>query len=207
MLEAADSAFRRRGGIAAYLVAGLSIVYAVVYLGFVRTDASNATASALAWALIAAGALAGALSTTALASFIGGANGTFLAALGVGYSLLAAAHGAYAAIGDAQGFADLDLSPTDPRGFATFGLAGAWMLLAGLELRRRTDLRRVYWQLALAGGVDLIVLFVATILGATPLIILTGGLASVLLGPAFWLMTGRLLTAEPIAPTDATTFR
>ena len=107
MLEAAESAFRRRGGIAAYLVAGLSIVYAVVYLGFVRTDASNATASALAWALIAAGALAGALSTTALASFIGGANGTFLAALGVGYSLLAAAHGAYAAIGDAQGFADL----------------------------------------------------------------------------------------------------
>jgi hypothetical protein len=197
VLEAADGAFRRRGGIAAYLVAAFSIAYAIVYLGLVRTDATNAGAATLSWALIAAGAFAAALATAALASFIGGAAGTFLAALGVGYSLLAAAHGAFAAIGIAQGFADLDLSPTDPRGFATFGLAGAWMLLAGLELRQRTDLRRMYWQLAVAGGIDLIVLFIATVVGSTLLILVTGGLASVILGPAFWLMTGRLLTAEP----------
>ncbi|MDQ2951216.1 MAG: hypothetical protein M3R54_03025, partial [Chloroflexota bacterium] len=161
---------------------------------------SNAGAATLSWTLITAGALAAAMATAALASFIGGAAGTFLAALGVGYSLLAAAHGAFAAIGIAQGFADLDLSPTDPRGFATFGLAGVWMLLAGLELRQRTDLRRVYWQLAVAGGLDLIALFVATVLGSTPLILFTGGLASLILGPAFWLMTGRLLTAAPIVP-------
>ena len=199
VLEAADRTFRRRGGIAAYLVAAFSIAYAIVYLGLVRTDATNASAATLSWALIAAGALAAAMATAALASFIGAAAGTFLAALGVGYSLLAATHGAFAAIGIAQGFADLDLSPTDPRGFATFGLAGAWMLLAGLQLRQRTDLRRVYWQLAVVGGIDLIVLFVATVFGSTPLILLAGGLASVVLGPAFWLMTGRLLTVEPTA--------
>ena len=202
-MEAADRAFRRRGGIAANLVAGSSIAYAVVFLGFVRTDATSATASALAWALIAAGALAAVFATAALGSFIGGPAGTFLMAFGVGYSLLAAAHGVFAAISDVQGFADPDLSPTDPRGFATFGLAGLWMLAAGLELRQRTDLRRVYWQLAIAGGIDLIVLFIATVAGSTPLILVTGGLASVILGPAFWLMTGRLLTAEPIAPADA----
>jgi hypothetical protein len=28
-------------------------------------------------------------------------------------------------------------------------------------------------------------------------ILVTGGLASVVLGPIFWAMTGRLLTAEP----------
>ncbi len=197
VLEAADSRFRRRGGLAAYLVAAFSLAYAIVYLGLVRTDPTNADAATLSWALVAAGALAAAMATAALASFISGAAGTFLIALGVGYSLLASAHGAFAAISIIQGFAEPGISPTDPRGFATFGLAGAWMLLAGLELRQRTDLRRLYWQLAVAGGIDLIVLFVATVAGSTPLILLSGGLASVLLGPAFWLMTGRLLTAEP----------
>ena len=192
----ADAGFRRLGGWAAYLVAAFSLMYAVVYLGFVRTDATNATASTLAWTLIAAGALSAALATAALASYIGGAAGTFLTAFGVGYALLAAAHGAFAAIGDAQGFADLDLSPTDPRGFATFGLAGAWLLIAGLRLRAHPGLRPVYSQLAIVGGIDLIILFVATVLASTPLILVSGGLASVLLGPAFWLMTGRLLTAE-----------
>jgi hypothetical protein len=193
----ADASFRRMAGWAAYLVAAFSLLYAVVYLGFVRTDATNATASTIAWALIAAGALSAAFATAGLASFIGGATASFLTAFGVAYSLLAAAHGVFAAIADAQGFADLGLSPTDPRGFATFGLAGAWLLVAGLRLRVHPGLRPVYAQLAIAGGVDLILLFIATVLGSTPLILVTGGLASVLLGPAFWLMTGRLLTAEP----------
>ena len=192
----ADAGFRRLGGWAAYLVAVFSLIYAVVFLGFVRTDATNVTAATLAWTLIAAGALCSALATAALASYIGGAAATFLTAFGVAYSLLAAAHGVFAAIGAAQDFADLDLSPTDPRGFATFGLAGAWLLMAGLRLRVHAGLRPVYSQLAIAGGIDLVVLFVATVAGSTPLILVTGGLASVLLGPAFWLMTGRLLTAE-----------
>lgn len=192
------------GGWAAYLVAAFSLVYAVVYLGFVRTDATNATASALAWALIAAGALCATLATAALASYLGGAAATFLTAFGVAYSLLAAAHGVFAAIADAQGFADLELSPTDPRGFATFGLAGAWLLLAGLRLRVQPGLRPVYSQLAIAGGIDLIVLFLAAVIGAAPVILVAGGLASVLLGPAFWLMTGRLLTAEAGGTSSST---
>jgi len=191
-----DKTFLRRGGLAAYAVAGLSLLYAVVYLGFVRTDANNATASALAWALIAAGAISAVLATSAVGSYISGAAGTFLAAFGVGYSLLSATHGVFAAIGDAQGFADLDLSPTDPRGFATFGLAGLWLLVVGLELSGRAGLKPLYARIAIAGGVDLILLFVATVLGSTPLILVTGGLASVVLGPIFWAMTGRLLTAE-----------
>lgn len=197
-----DASFRRLGGWAAYLVAAFSLIYAVVYLGVVRTDATNATASTIAWTLIAAGALSAAFATAGLASYIGGASATFLASFGVAYSLLAAAHGAFAAIADAQGFADLELSPTDPRGFATFGLAGVWLLMAGLRLRVHPGLRPVYSQLAIVGGIDLIALFVATVIGTPPLIFITGGLASVLLGPAFWLMTGRLLTAEPGVAID-----
>jgi len=191
-----DKAFLRRGGLQAYLVAGFSLAYAVVYLGFVRTDATNATAAALAWALIAAGALSATIATAAVGAYVGGVPGTWLTALGVGYSLLSAAHGAFAAIGDAQGFADLDLSPTDPRGFATFGLAGLWLLVVGLELRTRGDLKPLYPRIAIVGGIDLILLFVATVIASTPLILVTGGLASVVLGPIFWAMTGRLLTAQ-----------
>ena len=67
---------------------------------------------------------------------------------------------------------------------------------AGFELRAHGGLRPVYWQLAIAGGIDLILLFLATVIGSTPLILVTGGLASVILGPAFWAMTGRLLSTE-----------
>lgn len=191
-----DKAFLRRGGLQAYLVAGFSLAYAVVFLGFVRTDPNNAAASELAWALIAAGALSASIATAAVGAYVGGAPGMFLGAFGIGYSLLSAAHGAFAAIGDAQGFADLDLSPTDPRGFATFGLAGLWLLVVGLELRGRAGLKPIYPQIAIAGGIDLILLFFATVIGSTPAILVTGGLASVVLGPIFWAMTGRLLTAE-----------
>lgn len=191
-----DAAFRRRGGTAAYLVAAFSIAYAVVFLGFVRPGNGGATASAIAWLLITAGSLSAAMATAALASYIGGASGAFLTAFGVAYSLLAATHGMFAAIGDLQGFAGLDLAPTDPRGFATFGLAGLWSLIAGMELRDRAGLRPIYWQLAVVGGIDLIALFLATAFGIEAAILVTGGLASVILGPAFWAMTGRLLSAE-----------
>ena len=188
-----DKAFLARGGLAAYAVAGLSLLYAVVYLGFVRTDPANNTAAALAWALIAAGAIAAMVATGAMGAYIGGSIGTWITAFGVAYTLLSATHGAYAAIGDAQGFAELDLSPTDPRGLATFGLAGLWLIVVARELAGRTDLRPRYAQLALVAGIDLIFLYVATIIGSTPLILVTGGLASVVLGPIFWAMTGRLL--------------
>jgi hypothetical protein len=47
--------------------------------------------------------------------------------------------------------------------------------------------------LAIVGGIDLILLFFATVAGSTPGILLTGGLASVILGPAFWVWSGRVL--------------
>jgi len=188
-----DAAFRRRAGLQAYLIVLFSLAYAVVYLGLVRTNPSNATAASLASALLCAGALSASIATVGVASYIGGIAGVWLGAFGVAYSLLSAAHGAFAAIAAAQGYADLDLSPTDPRGFATFGLAGLWMLVVGLELWGRADLRSVYKRVAVVGGVDLILLFVATLIGSEPAILVTGGLASVVLGPVFWAMTGRLL--------------
>jgi len=190
---AAIDGFSRRAAVCAYLVAALSLAYAVVYLGVASRDPADRSANALAYALIAAGALAASVAVVAMSERAGGANARWLAPFGVAYALLSAAHGVYDAIQAGSGAA-LAISTTDPRGFATFGLAGVWMLVLGLSARGAATLPRNLTGLAIAGGVDLIVLFFATVAQSTPLILVTGGLASVVLGPAFWIWSGRLLS-------------
>ena len=150
--------------------------------------------NAVAYGLIAVGALAASVAVVALSDRGGGTAARWLAPFGVGYTLLSAAHGVYAAILAGSGLAAGDLSPTDPRGFATFGLAGVWMLGLALSARAAASLPAGLTTLGIVGGIDLIVLFFATVAGSTPLILLTGGLASVILGPAFWVWSGRILS-------------
>jgi len=189
-----DHAFSRRAGFQAYLIAAFSLVYAVVFLGFVRNHPENVQAAALAWALIAGAGLAATVTTTSTAARVGGDARWWLTAMGVGYGLLSAAHGTFAAVAVEQGIAALDLSPTDPRGLATFGLAGLWALTLGLEtVAGNGGLPRNLGWLAIAGGLDLIVLFFATVAAYEGLILVSGGLASVILVPAFWIWTGRVL--------------
>jgi hypothetical protein len=78
----------------------------------------------------------------------------------------------------------------DPRGLATFGAAGLVALILGMAIRSR---QRRLGQLGVVLGIDMFVLFVATAVGIGPLILLTGGLASVVLGPIWWVSIGRLL--------------
>ena len=189
-----DRAFSRRAGFQAYLIAAFSLVYAAVYLGFVRNHPENVQAAALAWALIAGGGLSATIATTSTAARVGGDARWWLTALGVGYGLLSATHGTLAAIAAEQGVVTTDLSPTDPRGLATFGLAGLWALTLGLEtIAGNGTLPRSLGWLAIVAGLDLIVLFIATVGAVEGLILVSGGLASVILVPAFWIWTGRLL--------------
>ena len=189
-----DRAFSRRAGFQAYLIAAFSLVYAVVFLGFVHNHPENIGAAALAWALIAGAGLSATIATVSAAARIGGYARWWLTALGVGYGLLSAAHGTFAAIAVEQNIPIGDLSPTDPRGLATFGLAGLWALTIGLEIRSGNGALppNLGW-LAIASGLDLIALFVATVAQAEGAILVTGGLASVILVPAFWIWTGRAL--------------
>ena len=190
---AAIDTFARRAAMAAYLVAALSISYAVVYLGFASRNPDDRSANALAYALIAAGALAASVATVGMSERAGASNARWLAAFGVGYALLSAAHGVYDAIQAGSGAA-LAISTTDPRGLATFGLAGVWMLVLGLGARGTKSLPSTLAAIAVVGGVDLILLFFATVAQSTPVILVTGGLASVILGPAFWIWSGRILS-------------
>lgn len=180
----------------AYLIAGFSLVYAVVYLGFVRDHPENTQAVALTWALIAAGGLSGTIATVAASARVGGDVRWWLTAIGVGYGLLSAAHGVFGAIAEQQGLTGAAgaLNPTDPRGFATFGLAGLWALTLGLEtVAGNGSLPRNLGWLAIVSGLDLLVLFAATVAAADQVILVSGGLASVILVPAFWIWTGRVL--------------
>jgi len=189
-----DRAFSRRAGFQAYLIAAFSLMYAVVFLGFVRNHPENVQAAALAWALIAGAGLAATVTTTSTAARIGGDARWWLTAIGVGYGLLSAAHGTFAAVAVEQGISASDLSPTDPRGLATFGLAGLWALTLGLEtVAGNGTLPRNLGWLAIVSGIDLIVLYVATVAQVEGLILVSGGLASVILVPAFWIWTGRIL--------------
>src|SRR5439155_32008 len=62
-----DRAFSRRAGFQAYLIAAFSLVYAVVFLGFVHNHPENIGAAALAWALIAGAGLSATIATVAQA--------------------------------------------------------------------------------------------------------------------------------------------
>ena len=189
-----DRAFSRRAGIQAYLIAGFSLVYAVVFLGFARNHPENTQAAALAAALIAGGGLSATIATTSAAARIGGDARWWLTAMGVGYGLLSAAHGTFEAIAIEQSVALPAISLTDPRGLATFGLAGLWAFTLGLEaVAGNGALPRNLGWLAIAAGLDLIVLFFATVAAYEGLILVSGGLASVILVPALWIWTGRVL--------------
>jgi hypothetical protein len=183
--------------LASFGIAILSIAYAVVFLGFVRGHPDAHGASAIANGSIAASGIL----VTAVAAALGSrfeslaGAGRWISTFGAGYGLLSAAHGAFAAISELGGTTPPGISPTDPRGFATFGLAGLWVLVVGLAAPADAP----GWPgwltpVAIVGGIDLLALFVATVAGAENPILITGGLASVVLGPAFWIGVGRFLS-------------
>jgi len=188
-----DAMFRRTAGWCAYGIAALSLLYAAVFLGLVRPDPTNTTASALANGFIGVSGILATFAVIAVGDKVDGAAGRWLRVVGVGWALLSAAHGVFSSVSDAQGLATVDVSATDPRGFATFGLAGVWSIVLGLAIRSGTSFPRALGLVALLNGVDLVVLFLATATGAGTLVLVTGGLASVILGPLQWAWIGRAM--------------
>jgi len=90
-------------------------------------------------------------------------------------------------------------SEVDPRGLATFGAAGLVALVLGMAVRG--DRPRL-GLLGIVLGIDMVLLFVATAAGIGPLVLLTGGLASVVLGPIWWISVARLLWPGGAASRD-----
>lgn len=189
-----EPTFKRIASWCAFAIAGLSILYAVVFLGFVRPDPANSSASALANGFIGLSGVLATFAVIAVGDRVGDAAGRWLRFVGVGWALLSAAHGTFSTIADVQQIATGDLSATDPRGFATFGLAGLWSIVLGLSIRSGAAFPAMLGTIALLNGIDLLVLFFATATGAGTLVLVTGGLASVILGPLLWIGIGRALS-------------
>lgn len=180
---------------AAYAVGALSLAYAAVYLGGVRpSGGANTTAIVLADLFILVSGVIVPIVASTVGDRIGGTEGTWVKLVGVGWALLSATHGAFALAADLGEVAVPQISSTDPRGFATFGLAGLWTMVVGWLARQgRGGLPRGLGALAIVAGLDLVLLYVATLLGSDTFILVFGGLASVVLGPAFWMWTGSAL--------------
>jgi hypothetical protein len=69
-----------------------------------------------------------------------------------------------------------------------------WAFTFGLEtVAGNAALPRNLGWFAVIGGLDLILLFFATVAQSETLILVSGGLASVILVPALWIWTGRVL--------------
>jgi hypothetical protein len=180
---------------AAYAVAGLSVIYAVLYLGVVvPSGGANTLAVLITDLAIALSGLAVTIVAVTVGERIAGAEGSWIQLVGVGWALLSATHGAFAFAADLDQLSVAQISSTDPRGFATFGLGGIWMIGVGVLARQgRGGLPRGLGALAIAGGLDLVLLYLAYLASSATLVTVFGGLAAVILGPVFWMWTGSAL--------------
>lgn len=95
--------------------------------------------------------------------------------------------------------------PADPVELFTFGFTGLWALVVGILTLRGADLPRRLGYLALIAGVDMLLLFVADSAGAATPVLVLGGLASLILGPAMWVSIGLTLLRASPAPAAART--
>lgn len=91
-------------------------------------------------------------------------------------------------------------SAVDPSGLATFAAGGLVALVVGMALRRG---QRRLGLLGMVLGVDMVVLFLANATGIGALVLISGGLASVVLGPLWWFSLARTLWRPGPAPAPA----
>jgi len=88
-------------------------------------------------------------------------------------------------------------SPVDPRGLATFGLVGLVVFAFAWHLRPGSPRLAILGQVL---GVDMVLLFLASAFTLAVPTLVTGALAAVLLGPAWWFwLSVRVARAAPVA--------
>jgi hypothetical protein len=217
-----DRVLEKIAAFSAVVVAGLSLLYAVAYLVIAPAEQRKSDVDAFyrsylahpggmriaSTCLLVSGFIVGLPAVALRRRLLGRAAtaSTWAAIVGVAAGYATSAHALWSLVGTdrlAQHFASADgathaaivlahvtPSPIDPFGIAKFAFAGLAVLLFGAALRPS---RRGLGTLGIVLGVDMVALFVANSVGSTPAVLLTGGLASVILGPVWWVSIGRML--------------
>jgi hypothetical protein len=196
-----NGSFSRFGGLSAMIVGVFSILYAVFYLVIARQAAYVGALGS--WLILGASGIFSSAAFVALYQRVRSADEGFslwALLLGVLASFSTLVHGIYEALlmvntGTAQQVA----SEVDPAGLATFAVTGLAALVFGWLIVRSGLLPRRLGQLGMVNAVLLVVLFLASFSGAQTLILISGGLTSLLAGPIWWIWLGSELRKQAAA--------
>jgi hypothetical protein len=196
-----DSSFNRYASVAALITGILSILYAVFFLGVTRASAYAGTLGS--WIILGATAFFAAAAYVGLYQRLNERTAGFsLYAMlfGVMAAFAMLQHGAFEAIElFRRGAVDSALgapSQVDAAGLASFGVVGVVAFLWGWLIVKTNALPRNLGYAGMFNAFLLVVLFFATVVGSQPLILLSGGLTSVIVGPIWWIWLGRALASQ-----------
>lgn len=196
-----ENSFQRFGSLAAILTGVLSIVYAVLFLFVTRANEYAGTLGS--WVVLGGTAFFAIAAYVALYQRFNDREPGFslFALLLSGMAAFAMLqHGAFEAIelvrrGSATGALGAP-SQVDPAGLATFAVVGIGSFLWGWLILRTNHMPRALGYVGILNAVLLILLFIATIFSSQTLILISGGLTSVIIGPVWWIWVGRALASK-----------
>jgi hypothetical protein len=221
-----DRSFRRAGAAGALGLAVLSVLYAVAFLiitpsdqrsddvgKFFRSFADDPTGRQLANVCFLLAGICGTFAVIALAEQLRPAGrlwASWAAIVGVIANLAGSAHGLWnlsrlhllsELYSNPDNRVAVDVvyrqpSPVDPVAFFRFAIGGGVALVLALLILRTSSLPRKLGWVGIALGADTIVLFAASWADVSALTLASGGIASLILLPAFWVWAGILLWRE-----------
>ncbi len=184
----------RFGEYSAVIVGILSILYAIFYLVITRSSVEIGTAGS--WLILSFSGLFTSAAYVALYLRLrpeGEGLALWALLLGVAASFATVQHGAYEFL--VQPLTKAGTVPTlpsqvDPAGLATFLAVGLVSLLNSLLILRGDVLPKALGTLGILNAVLLVILFFATAAGPQGLVLISGGLTSVIVGPIWWIWLG-----------------
>jgi hypothetical protein len=202
-----NSNFERFGSLAAMMTGILSIVYAVLFLFVSR--ANEYVGILGSWIVLGGTAFFAIAAYVALYQRLKERESGFalFALLLSGMAAFAMLqHGAFEAIeiyrAGAVSTALGAPSQVDPAGLATFGVVGVGAFLWGWLIVRTGSLPRTLGYVGILNAVLLVVLFFATIVGSQIIILISGGLTLVIVGPVWWIWVGRALANQKLVTSS-----
>jgi hypothetical protein len=188
--------FGKFGGLSAIVVGVLSILYAIFFLVIARQAEFLGTYGS--WLILAVSGIFSSAAYVALYQRVRAAGEGFALwalLLGIGASFATFQHGAYEAgllnaaraAGTVTGTVP---SEVDPAGLAAFLVVGIVSLLFSWLVLKAGVLPRSLGYLGILNAVLLVILYFASAGGVQTLILISGGLTSVIVGPIWWIWLG-----------------